>query len=126
MASNLKNTLSEQIRRKIGLRILICIFLYLVFFIGITAYDFSRGMTQVGTRVQGVAAQLDEYIISQILIGNEQSIKVKLKQVASINNMSIIWDKNSESSSLNIQWFFPVGWSYRSSIATLASELSLL
>ena len=119
MAGRAKNTLSDQIRKTIGFRILVCISLYLVFFIAITAYDFSRGMTQVESRVKGIAAQLDEYVISQILINNDQSIKVKLKEEALHNDMIISWDKSDQLSSKNIKWSFPMGWSYKSEISTL-------
>ncbi len=119
MENSSSGTLAEQIRKKIGLRIFICIVLYLVFFMTITVYDFSRGMAKAEIQVKNIAAELDEYIISQILIDNAQSIKIKLKEVALKNDVSIYWNKNAKPGGSDIKWSFPLGWGYESAIATL-------
>lgn len=118
MITTNSKTLSEQIRRKIGFRVLVCIILYLVFFIAITAYDFSKGMTEVGRQVKNIAAQLDDYVISQILIDNEESVRVKLQEESFHNKMSITWSEAKGARDTGLNWSFPLGWSYASSLST--------
>lgn len=111
-------TLSGQIRKKIGVRILISFALCLLLIACITVYDFYRGMQRLEVKVQRVAHNLDEYIISQVLMHNPQSINAKLEQASKQNNMAIKWEPNKEVKK-SMQWVFPLSWIYKEPVKSL-------
>ena len=114
-----KETLSHQIRKSIGLRVIACLILYIVLSLGITAYDLFNGIKQIGSREKQLSSDLSEQIISQILINNSQSIPVILKGAERINNVRIKWQRESQKTDGHIRWLFPLSWEYSSNIAAM-------
>lgn len=114
-----KNTLSEQIKRHFGTRIIICLLIYLIVFIVLILYDFSRGINQLNKTLNVISKELSEYIISQVLISNEESAKIKLNALSKIHNITITWNHSDETEPHLTKWVPPFNWIYISKITSL-------
>lgn len=115
----IKNTLSEQIKRHFGARIIVCLLVYLMVLVVLTIYDFSRGISQLNKTMNVISKELGEYIISQVLISNEESAAVKLNALSKVHNITITWNHGSEAEPHFTKWVPPFNWSYVSKITSL-------
>lgn len=57
-----------------------------------------------------LSKDIDNYIVSQLLIGNKEAIIYKLKREEINNNIAIQWKESSQNYSNNILFSFPYNW----------------
>jgi signal transduction histidine kinase len=106
------NTLSTQIKRVIRNRILLCFLLALIAVIALTGVEFASSSHQVEIKLKEMCKSYESFVISQILINNEDSIQPKLDALHQrLKGIKIIWRKESKHPiEQKLQWKFPFSW----------------
>jgi len=106
-------SLGDQIKKVIGMRILLCAILFIILIAGLTTYDLSISIKSLKANINEQVKPLEDFTISQLLINNSQAIDVKL---ASFNqthpSIHVEWVANNNPDAQRITWKFPFSWNY--------------
>ncbi len=115
-------TLAAQIKRVIGLRVLICSVLAVSLILLLTVYDVYLGIHQWQSRINENLKPLEDFTIGQLLINNPRTIQVKLTSFNKQNTeFQVSWepmDTLTEKSS--IHWSPPLSWYYDYQLGNIA------
>lgn len=79
---NRSTTLTQQIKQKITCRIISGSLLFIAMFCAMTIYDAYENYKRINKSTSFKTAELSEYITSQKLIGNDQAIYARLKNIS--------------------------------------------
>ncbi|MDR3490980.1 MAG: HAMP domain-containing sensor histidine kinase [Gammaproteobacteria bacterium] len=120
MKNNKKYSLVSQIRYKIGIRILGCLLLSALTLLFLTFRDITNNLNLMDNELDSICVELEEFIISQVLIGSEQSIDIKIKEINQSHFFTLEWIPNhTGTTSKEIELKFPFNWEYRHNIRSL-------
>jgi len=109
---NISINLSVQIKKAIGYRILICFILAISFVFAIAIDDIFDSLHQLELNLASQCANLETFIISQVLVQNEEAIQPKLDELNQKSvSIKFIW-KETASAGLRrkLFWRFPFSW----------------
>ena len=107
------NNLSTQIKRVIGYRILLCFFLALSVVLTITIIEIASSSHQLEKNIEDQCKSLKSFVISQVLVKNEDAIQPKLDNLnQSSSNIKIVWDTTNNENAQKLHWRFPMSWIY--------------
>jgi signal transduction histidine kinase len=113
MFTNKKNSLVSQIRFKISIRILACLILSVLTLVFLTFLDVTNNLDAQNRKLNSTCGELEEFIISQVLIGNQKSIDIKLNEVSELYSFDINWAPNQASDDpMKIRLRMPFNWVY--------------
>lgn len=107
-------TLTSQIRRVIGVRIIFCVALLSIAVFISSGVDFLSAFQQTKTALNVRAHTLNDYIVAQALIGNTAAINAQLKNTErQLPGLTFSWmpTKNAPITP-KLQWIFPYHWQY--------------
>lgn len=108
-----ENTISSQIRRKIGFRIVIFITILSCVLAAFTAYDTEKIYNNLSKNLNGIANQLSAFIVSQSVIYNQLSIPLKITEISKEAGVKILWDKSMVTNTkTTLSWQPLVHWKY--------------
>ena len=108
-----KISLSTQIKKEIGNRILFCAIAFLLIIFVLTIYDMSISVARLRSRVNDQVRQLEDFAINQIMIDNMQTIDLKLQSFNEHNNVfKIKWISMGVAKNRLIVWHPPFSWGY--------------
>jgi signal transduction histidine kinase len=106
-------TLTEQIRKKIRNRILLSITLFFLIIIVISFYDIEKSFRNIEKEIDEKSQSLADYVISQILVGDKEAIKIKLEEEnKGYIKYQWIQDNYRHSPYKKMRWVFPFSWEY--------------
>lgn len=90
-------SLEEAIRKKIRVRIVICIVVLLSMLVLTAGFYFSYFFNQTEKKAKGIESNLTNYILSQELIGLNSSVQAEIARVSKLYKVSIEWHKGVKS-----------------------------
>lgn len=103
----------NKIRKKIGYRIFICIFLILLFISSIAIYYFKESFVQLEKNLDLECITLEDFIISQVLVPNDQAIQMQLNKFNKENkSIKLEWIKSPSNIKKGLKIETPVSWVY--------------
>ncbi|MBA2651856.1 MAG: HAMP domain-containing histidine kinase [Tatlockia sp.] len=105
-------TLSDEIKKNIVSRIVLCIFILAVahvITIGFYIYLFT---TQTQHHLDQLSEDLTPYIISQEIIKNRYAINLKLDELSNANNIKIQWFKKPSEKNGGLKFSGILNWKY--------------
>ncbi len=113
-------SLSDQIKRAISNRILICSALLIFIIMGLTIYDGVISIKQLRSTINESIKPLEDFTISQLMINNPTAIAVKLDAFNRSNpEFKVSWNPNNNLDS-DLAWQPPFAWSYNYRLADIA------
>ncbi|TAK74272.1 MAG: HAMP domain-containing histidine kinase [Gammaproteobacteria bacterium] len=106
--------LSTHIRKAIGYRILFCFIAAMVVILIITINDIISSSHQLEKNLEEQCSNLESFVIRQVLVKNEDSIKPKIDDLNQKSNIiKFMWNnKEKTAPQKNLQWSFPFSWIY--------------
>lgn len=119
---NIKNlSLSTQIKKDIGNRVLFCSIVFMLIIICLTAYDLSNSITQLRSRINEQLKSIEDFAIDQAMINNLDAVKLKIENFNDTNaTFKIKWMQSGEPKYKKITWKFPFSWVYDYGIGNIA------
>ena len=116
-----KQSLTHQIKTVIGNRILISALFLILIIIGLTVYDVSMSINQLRSRVNEEMKPLEDFVISQVIIDNVQSVDLKLQSFNQQNtSFQVDWEPYSTPAFQSIIWQPPFSWAYDYKLGEIA------
>jgi signal transduction histidine kinase len=116
-----KQSLSTQIKKEIGNRILFCSSAFILIIFGLTAYDLSVSVDQLRARINEQVKPLEDFTIGQVLIDNARTIDLK---VSSFNDshptIKVEWISVGNPKINTIVWHPPFSWGYDYKLGNIA------
>ncbi len=107
--------LSDQIKRTIGNRIILCFTLIMLVLFSLTFYDALSSVNQLKQNLDTQCKTLGSYTISQLLINNQDAIQLKLDRLNKANpaiQFSWVTDNQKLLSDGKLHWVLPFSWQY--------------
>lgn len=107
--------LSTLVKRVIGYRILLCFFLALAVLFSVTIVEVIGSLHQLEKNIEEQCITLESYIISQVLVKNNEAIKPKLdalNQQSGTIKFSLVNKNQASTLKKQLQWHFPFSWRY--------------
>lgn len=116
-----KISLTTQIKKVIGNRILFCSIIFMLIIGGLTIYDLSISITQLKARVDETIKPIDDFVIDQAMIDNLETVKLKIESFNERNStFKIEWVKLGGPTHKDISWDPPFSWVYDYQIGKIA------
>ncbi|MDO8954932.1 MAG: HAMP domain-containing sensor histidine kinase [Gammaproteobacteria bacterium] len=117
MSTDANFGIATQIKKRIGNRILTCLFLLFLVIIGFTVVDTIRSFQGLEKVINTECSFLSDFTISQVLINNQQAVNIKLSNYNQDNSYTITWvPKGHPSDNLEMVWEPPFSWHYNYSL----------
>jgi signal transduction histidine kinase len=108
-----KHSLVSQIKLRIHIRILACLVLSILTFLFLTYRDLSVSINSLDKKLSNTCQELEEFIISQVLIGSQESINLRLEEIDQSEPYHINWLlSQSASNPKKIKLKIPFNWEY--------------
>lgn len=116
-----KISLTTQIKKVIGNRILFCSVIFMLIIVGLTIYDLSISITQLKSRINEKIKPIEDFAIDQAMIDNLETVKLKIESFNEDNSaFRIKWIRRGEPIHKEISWRFPFSWVYDYRIDNIA------
>jgi cell division protein FtsL len=85
-------SLTTQIKKVIGNRILFCSVAFMMIIFGLTIYDLSNSITQLRSRINEQIKPIEDFVIDQAMINNLGTVELKVDSF------------NENNSTFKIEW----------------------
>jgi len=116
-----KQSLSTQIKKVIGNRILFCSFAFMFIILALTAYDLSVSIDQLRARINDRVKPIEDFTIGQVMIDNVRTIDLKISSFNDNNStFKIEWIPNGNTTYNSIMWKLPFSWVYDYKLGNIA------
>src|SRR5579872_394849 len=116
-----KVSLTTQIKKVIGNRVLFCSVAFMLIIFGLTAYDLSISITQLRSRINEQIKPIEDFAIDQAMINNIDTVKLKIESFNESNpTFQIEWIRQGEPIYKDVSWYFPFSWVYDYHIGNIA------
>lgn len=116
-----KLSLTAQIKKVIGNRILFCSIIFMLIIGGLTTYDLSMSITQLKARIDEKIKPIDDFVIDQAMIDNFETVKLKVDTFNEENStFKIEWIRHGQPEHKGISWHLPFSWVYYYPIDNIA------
>ncbi len=114
-------SLSREIKRVIGNRVLFCSFVFIVIILALTFYDLMTSMNELRNRVNEEVRPVENFVISQVMINNKEIINLKIDDFNDANStFHITWVPDGEPQFRSIVWKPPFSWVYDYKLGSIA------
>lgn len=121
MSSRKSISLSSQIKKVIGNRVLICSLVLTVILFALTIYDLFVSIDLLQSRINQQIKPLENFVISQVMIDNMQAIELKLHSVNEQNlGFTVEWVPHTMSEHKEVTWQPPFNWVYDYQLGEIA------
>jgi signal transduction histidine kinase len=105
--------LSDQIKRTIGYRIILCFLLTMCVIFALTFYDVVSGVEELEKNLDLQCTSLADYTISQLLISSPDAVKLRLDNLNKNSKaIKFSWSNKTYNKTKTMQWRFPFSWQY--------------
>ena len=110
----MNKSLSMQIKKAVGYRILFCFFLAIIAISIFTLKEIANSSSQLENNIEKQCESLENFIVSQVLVKNEAAIQPKLEALNQKNNsINFLWkENNNQYTERKMHWRFPFSWTY--------------
>ena len=109
---NTTPTLSDEIKKNIVSRIVLCIGILAVAHIITISFYVYLFTTQTKHHLEELSKDLTPYIISQEIIKNRYAINLKLDELSNSNNIKIRWFKQPSKKKKGLKFSSLLNWKY--------------
>lgn len=110
---NKKISLTVQINKEIGNRVLFCSVAFLIIIFGLTIYDVFSSVMQLRSRINEQVKPIEDFAIHQAFINNLDTIPLKIDSFNENNpSFQIEWVRQGMPLYKKISWRFPFAWIY--------------
>ncbi len=114
-------SLSKQIKKVIGNRILFCSIALMIIIFGLTIYDLSISINQLRSRINEQIKPIEDFAINQAIINNLDTVNLKIELFnESSPTFKIEWIREGIPQYKTITWLFPFSWIYDYRIGDIA------
>jgi signal transduction histidine kinase len=114
-------SLTTQIKKVIGNRILFCSVAFMMIIFGLTIYDLSNSITQLRSRINEQIKPIEDFVIDQAMINNLGTVELKVDSFNENNStFKIEWVRKGTPVYKTITWRFPFRWIYDYQINNVA------
>src|SRR5579883_1400848 len=116
------NTLTKQIKKAIGNRILFFSIAFMIIIFGLTLYDLSISFKQLRSRIEEQLKPIEDFAIGQAMINNLDTVDLKIQNFNESNNSSfkVEWVRQGVPIHKIVTWYFPFSWIYDYPIGEIA------
>lgn len=116
-----KISLSTQIKKEIGHRILFFSTAFMAIIACLTIYDVSISINQLRSRIHEQIKPIEAFAINQAMINNIDTVTLKIESFNETNpTFKIEWNPKGTPDHKSITWNFPFSWIYDYPIGNIA------
>lgn len=124
MNTDKKIYLKDVIKRKIGNRILLGVFIFVFLIMLQSFFEFRKEILILKSTAQDAASEISDFIVGQLLVNESDTAKLKIKRFNENNKtMQVEWIQSSEPDLINkLIWKLPASWSMVYSLQKFESK----
>ena len=107
-----QNSLLNLVKVQISLRIFFCVVLTFLIFIVISRYEILNSIKEQENKIEHVCRNLESFVVSQYLIGNERAAKHIIVIFNRDKNIHITWVDAGLEKPTKFDWMPILSWKY--------------